>query len=387
MNFIAPKSPVELLQRLISIPSVNPEGDPGIDQTGEGECAAWVANFLEQQCGAEVILEEILPDRPNVVARFPSENSPGEKKRILFAPHTDTVSVRNMTIDPFSGEERDGRIWGRGASDTKGTMAAMLWMLHSIRDDIPKLGVEVGFVGLMGEEAAQHGSKHFADNHGDEYDFAVVGEPTELKTVYTHKGCNWIDLVTRGVSAHGATPERGENAIRKMTSLIELVMPKLEAALPDYHDAVLGNPTVSLGKMSGGQCTNIVPAECRASLDFRETPSLRAAGGSLGMLKNILEENGWIDQVGIEIEVDSVPLQTDPANFGVQALLAIGSELTFAPWFCDAGRLADGGIPSVAVGPGSIDQAHTKDEFLAVDDLLGGVAFYEKFLREVGSPQ
>lgn len=383
MSSSFPSNPIELLQKLVSIPSVNPEGDPGIEQTGESECAAWVGKFLEKQCGAEVTFEEVLPNRPNVIARFPGEKSEGGK-RILFAPHTDTVSICNMTIDPFAAEEKDGRVWGRGASDTKGTMAAMLWMLHTMRDEIPNLGVDVGFVGLMGEEAGQPGSKHFADHHGDEYDFAIVGEPTELKTVYTHKGCNWLNLVTRGVSAHGATPERGENAIRKMISVLEIILPKLEAVLPEYGDDALGNPTVSLGKIDGGQCTNIVPAECRASLDFRETPSLRVAGGALGLLGGILKENGLTDAVEIEVEVDSVPLQTDPEHFGVKALKAIGSELTTAPWFCDAGRLANGGIPAVAVGPGSIAQAHTKDEFLAVDDLLSGVEFYAAFLREVG---
>jgi len=382
-----PRSPVQLLQKLISIPSVNPEGDPGTDFTGEGDCSDWVGDFLEKQCGAEVVREEVLPGRPNVIARWPGQQSGAggpKKKRILFAPHTDTVSVRNMTIDPFGGVEKNGRIWGRGASDTKGTMAAMLWMLHSLQDELPNLGVEVGFVGLMGEEAGQPGSRHFAEKHGDEYDFAVVGEPTELKTVYAHKGCHWLSLTTRGISAHAATPERGENAIRRMMSLLDTLLHRLEAALAAYENPDLGKPTVSLGKLNGGQCTNIVPSECRASLDFRETPALRSAGGAGGLLRKTLETSGLSDQVEIEVEMDSVPLQTDPKHFGVRALRVIGSELTTAPWFCDAGRLADGGIPAVAVGPGNIAQAHTKDEFLAVDDLLRGVDFYAAFLREIG---
>src|SRR5271156_3370102 len=123
-----------LLQALVRIPSVNPHGSPGVDRPGE-----------------EVELREVAPGRPNVLGRFPSD-APG-KKRVILAPHLDTVSVAGMIIDPFGGELRDGKIWGRGATDTKGCMAAMLWSLWELRDRIPGLGHEVWFAGLMGEEA------------------------------------------------------------------------------------------------------------------------------------------------------------------------------------------------------------------------------------------
>ncbi len=124
----------DLLRELIRIPSVNPDGDPGTTHTGEKECAKFVADFL-RSCGAEAWLEDVLPDRPNVLGRFPSAGK--AKPRLLFAPHTDTVSVAGMSIDPFSGELRDGKIWGRGASDTKGPMAAMLFALLECKDILP----------------------------------------------------------------------------------------------------------------------------------------------------------------------------------------------------------------------------------------------------------
>jgi acetylornithine deacetylase/succinyl-diaminopimelate desuccinylase-like protein len=126
------KDAIDIASALIRIPSVNPDGgDPGTDQTGEAACASWVADFL-RGCGAEVSLREVLPSRPNVVGRFPSRRAAG--RRILLAPHLDTVSVAGMTIDPFSGEVRDGKLLGRGASDTKGTAAAMLWALRQARE-------------------------------------------------------------------------------------------------------------------------------------------------------------------------------------------------------------------------------------------------------------
>src|SRR5690349_4629043 len=120
-------SVVELLQALIRIPSVNPAGTPGTDEVGEERCARFLCGFLTE-LGAHAELRQVLPGRPNAVARFPSDGT--GKPRLLFAPHIDTVSVAGMSIDPFGGELREGKVWGRGASDTKGSMAAMLWALH-----------------------------------------------------------------------------------------------------------------------------------------------------------------------------------------------------------------------------------------------------------------
>lgn len=374
--FVFPDTPEALLQELIRIPSVNPDGAPNQGATGEKECAEWIGQFL-QACGAKVVFEEVLPNRPNVIGHFPGRAG---KPAILFAPHTDTVSVKGMTIDPFSGEIRDGRIHGRGASDTKGTMAAMLWALHLMQEEIPNLPVGVSFVGLMGEEAGQPGSKHFADNHKGEFEFAVVGEPTELETVYTHKGCVWLELTAQGKSCHGSTPELGENAIRRFTPILEELLLAMEVRLKEFPDSVLGYPTVNLGTIHGGTSTNIVPSECRITLDFRENPAFYEWGGCRKLVMETLSSFGLEDAFEIVTIGDSTPLQTDPSLDGVQRLQSIGSPLTSAPWFCDAGRLEDGGIPAVAVGPGKIAQAHTKDEFLEIADLIAGVEFYKKFL-------
>ena len=148
---------VELLRELVCIPSVNPHGDPGTDagNTGERRCAEFVADRLAA-LGATVELRDVLPGRPNVLARFPTDR-PG-KGAVLFAPHTDTVSVAGMTVEPFAGEVREGRLWGRGATDTKGTLAAMLAAFATLGDDLPRLGREIWFAGLMGEEAGNEGA-------------------------------------------------------------------------------------------------------------------------------------------------------------------------------------------------------------------------------------
>ena len=128
---------VSLLQQLIRIPSVNPDNAPGTELTGEETLAIFLSTWLES-IGAKLTLEEIKPGRPNLIARFaPRDGRP----RILLGPHLDTVGVGGMTIDPFGGEIRDGKVWGRGASDTKGPMAAMLWALHQQQDILADLPV------------------------------------------------------------------------------------------------------------------------------------------------------------------------------------------------------------------------------------------------------
>jgi acetylornithine deacetylase len=185
-----------LLQDLIRIPSVNPDS-AGPDQAGvthEKKMADFVANWLED-IGANVTLEELQPDRPNLIARFaPMDGRP----RILLGPHLDTVPVENMTIAPFSGEIRDGRIWGRGASDTKGPMAAMLAGLKENQRILKDLPVAVDFIGFMGEEASQHGSKHFAKHHAADYEFAIVGEPDSVVPELLRRFGDLVDRTSAG---------------------------------------------------------------------------------------------------------------------------------------------------------------------------------------------
>lgn len=287
-----------------------------------------------------------------------------------------------MIIDPFGGEFRDGRVWGRGASDTKGTMAAMLWALLEIGDGVSELNAEITFVGFMGEETGQPGSRHFAERYREKFDFAIVGEPTGLDVVHTSKSCVWIELTAGGLAAHGASPERGDNAITRMVPVIEAVDNQLRAELAEHAHPVLGPSTVNVGTIRGGSRTNIVPDRCVLSLDFRETPQLVEAGGAVGLLGALLQQHGWADEIEMKCLVDSHPLDTDIDNRFVQLLLSLGAKPVGAPWFCDAGWLSKlGNIPAVACGPGSIEQAHTEDEWLKVEDLEAGVAFYRRFLE------
>jgi acetylornithine deacetylase len=367
---------VSLLQALTRIPSVNPDNSPGTSQTGEAAMAHFLRDWLEA-IGATVTLEEILPQRPNLIARFaPLDGRP----RILFGPHLDTVGVAHMTIDPFGGEIHDGKIWGRGASDTKGPMAAMLIALQRNRNQLASMPVAIDFVAFMGEESGQWGSKHFAKHHGADYTFALVGEPTSMEIVHLTKGSLWATLRATGRAAHSSQPERGDNAIVKLASAMLEIERQLGATLATFTHPTLGHSTLNIGLIRGGSRPNIVPDLAEAELDIRITPSLAAAGGGLQLLRDC------IDQLALPVELvnphENPPMETSADHPMIQRLLNTppGSKLASAPWFSDAAHLSHGGIPSICIGPGSIDQAHTADEHIEIDALKKGADFFTEFV-------
>jgi acetylornithine deacetylase/succinyl-diaminopimelate desuccinylase-like protein len=370
-----------LLQQLVQIPSVNPDhAAPGqSDLAGEQRMADFLKFWLEE-IGAEVTLEEIEPSRPNLIARFaPLDGRP----RILLGPHLDTVGVTNMTIDPFSGEIRDGKLWGRGASDTKGPMAAMLMGLKNNQAILKDLPIAVDFVAFMGEEASQHGSKHFAKHHASEYEFAIVGEPTSLQVVNITKGSLWAHLSATGVSAHSSQPEKGDNAILKLSRALLALQETLAPKLAAYHHEILGPSTMNIGMIAGGLAPNIVPNLATAQIDIRQTPCLYSAGGALQLLRETILD------LHLPLEIvyshENPPMETDTDHPYIQKLLATSSktQLDGAPWFSDAAHLSAAGLPSICIGPGSIAQAHTKDEFIDLNDLLEGEKFFTEFIRSL----
>ena len=370
-----------LLQQLIRIPSVNPD-NAAPDQAGvthEQAMADFLAEWLTD-IGAEVTLEEIQPRRPNLIARFaPLDGRP----RILLGPHLDTVGVEGMTIDPFSGEIRDRKIWGRGACDTKGPMAAMLEALRENRNILADLPVAVDFVAFMGEEASQHGSKHFAKHHAADYQFAIVGEPTSMDIVHINKGSLWATLTATGIAAHSSQPHLGDNAILKLSRALLDLQETLAPALAACTNPILGPSTINVGTISGGTAANIVPNFAKAQIDIRQTPELHSAGGALQLLRETIAQL----RLPLEIEYahENPPMETDPEDPYIQKLLATDprTKLVGAPWFSDAAHLSAAGIPSICIGPGSIAQAHTKDEFIEIEAFEEGRAFLSKFIRSL----
>jgi acetylornithine deacetylase/succinyl-diaminopimelate desuccinylase-like protein len=375
--------PEKLLRELIALPSVNPnflpEGDP---RAGEGR----VVEFLAAQAahsGLEVEREPVLPGRSNLFIRLlPRQPA---RQRVVLAPHSDTVGEPNMAEALFQPRARKGRLYGRGACDTKGSVAAMWSALRNVAHASRRPArTEIVLALLVDEEYQQAGSRALVRN-GFQADLAIVGEPTRLRVVTAHKGVAWLTLETRGRAAHGARPELGRNAIHAMAQVVDLLETRYAAQLRERRHPVLGRPTVNVGFIQGGQQANIVPDRCMIRVDRRLIPGETRAT-ALGEIRALLRQQGRQARVRPSNEErPCLPMETDPTLPLLKGLFTLvrQTKLAGVDFFSDASVLSHSGIPAVLFGPGDIAQAHTQDEWIALASLERGTAILTAFLRSL----
>ena len=372
---------VRLLRDLIATPSVNPafmpEGDP---RAGEERMAHLVLS-VSRKAGLDVDSETVAPRRSNVLVRL---SPPGKvQHRILLGPHLDTVGFPNLESQ-LVPRMRDGKVFGRGACDTKGCVAAMLSALIRVaRSGSRPKNTEIQFVGFIDEENEQMGSRHHARHHAP-VDLAIVGEPTRLEVVTAHKGDVWLRLKTTGRSAHGATPHLGRNAVHAMARVVDLLETTYRQQLSRRTHPLLGTPTINVGAIRGGTQPNIVPDQCVIDVDRRTLP-----GETEASVRRELRELFRSEGVRVSFEPLRLspcdPLETSPDLSWVQTLCraARRNRTLGVHYFCDAAPLAKAGTPAVVFGPGDIAQAHTAEEWISIASLERGTDILERFLRSL----
>jgi acetylornithine deacetylase len=367
----------KLLRELIALPSVNPAFLPAKHpRAGEQRVADFLA-ATAARAGLDVEFQAVAPGRSNLLVRLSPRGK--ARQRLLLAPHLDTV---NATDEQFTPHTKDGRLYGRGACDTKGSVAAMFAALCELaRTRQRPADTEIVFAGLVDEEHAQAGSRGLVAG-GFKAELAIVGEATRLQVVTAHKGTMWLCLETRGKSAHGSCPELGRNAVHAMARVVDLLQTDYAAQLRRRRHSLLGCATVSVGAICGGTQANIVPDRCSILIDRRSLPGETVAGVRREILGVLRRKNLTVSFVKDELP-PCLPLETDPRHPLVARFLkSVGQRKPGGVrYFCDASVLGHGGIPSVVFGPGDIAQAHTADEWISLAELERGKGLLLRFLQ------
>lgn len=370
-----------LFRRLMDIDSQNPDLAAGA--RGERELAEEVAAYLDQ-AGLTVELHDVVGNRPNVVATLPGTV---DQPAVVLEAHLDTVP------DPAAGlpaRAEGRRFYGRGACDTKASLASMMVAAATLaRSDGARPPVVVA--GVMDEEYVMRGAAALVDQL-PAVQGIVIGEPTSLLPVRAHNGFIRVELLVGGVTAHSSKAHLGTNAIVHASRVVTALDDRLGEHLRRHPHAVTGPALLSPTMIGGGIAPNIVPDRCRVMFDRRLAPG-ESVDRALGQIEEVLVD---LRAEGIDVRLDD-PLVALPAvstETTEPLVLAAGrasaavtgnrSEPSGVTYSTDACYLNGvGKHPCVVLGPGSIDQAHTDDEWVDLDEVVRAVDVYVAIVRDL----
>jgi acetylornithine deacetylase len=375
LGLIDPRDVLALTQRLVQARGQNPPGE-------EAATAAVLTTECRER-GLAVEVTPVAPGRPNVTAVLPGGDGPG----LLLLGHTDVVPVGDgWSIDPFGSEVRDGRLYGRGSTDMKGGLAACVVAMEALRRAATRLSGPVELAALVDEEEHGAGIRHYIGTERPPYAGCIIAEPTDLQTIIAARGDAYVDITVHGVAAHSGRPDDGRSAIYGAAAVISSLQEWHHELAAAAHPLV-GPATWSVGLVSGGQGTSIVPAECRISADRRLLPGESAADVLESVRERLaglaLTDDGMRVDVTMPMDMPGFETEADhPLVRAVDSAVAAagGPGLPLGGWTaaCDGGFVArDLGAPTVVLGPGSVnEQAHRADESVGVDELVTAARAY-----------
>ena len=378
---------IKFLRELIAIKSVNPMR-AGAGEAVEREVADYIEAVL-RRAGVDCERQPVAEGRENLIAVVaPSgQESNSDRGGLMLNSHMDTVPVANMAIEPFDPVVRDGCVYGRGSCDAKASIAAMMAALiaHAGRRERPRAVV---FAATADEEFTFQGAWKLVERDWP-VSACVVGEPTKLASIVAHKGVARWRARVNGVSAHGAMPHLGRSAIydgARLALALEAYGAELSARPPH---GLLGRPTVNVGRVQGGQAVNVVPDSCEFEIERRLLP------GEDGRAC-LRECEAWVrEHAGADVELIfeepfllDPALDTSPEAAVVRALAASRLAVTGralpvegAHYGTDGSKLALAGLDVVVCGPGDIAQAHTRAEFVHVEQVETAVRLYDHLIE------
>jgi len=350
------------------------EGAPG-----EAEIAEYIAEYM-RGIGLETRVEEVERGRPNVVGLL---KGVGSGPTLMLNGHMDTVGIDYMEIDPLDPVVRDGRLYGRGAIDMKGGLAAILAAAKAVVDSGVPLRGDLVVAAVCDEEYASIGTERLVEEV--RADAAVVGEPTGLGVLVAHKGFAWIDIETRGVAAHGSMPEKGVDAIAKMGKVLVGIEELQEAVLQRRKHRLVGSPSIHASTIQGGRELSTYPDHCKLQVERRIIPGEDASGVDAEMkalLASLKESDPKFDG-SYRITFVRDPMEVSPdeeicRTLRQSALDVTGTEPSFVGgggWM-DTQILWAHGTPAVAFGPVG-EGPHAAVEYVEVDSVIEAARILE----------
>ena len=365
---------IALTEELIRFNTINPPGN-------EEQIAKYVGGMLSKH-GFEVEYPKYEEGRLNVIA---TKGLSKEIPPIVLTGHLDVVPLgaNKWTFDPLEPSIHDGKLYGRGSTDMKAGVAAMvIAAIQSSANQPPLGGIKLIFT--ANEELGCHGARELV-NSG--YDIGgasavIVGEPTSNLPYIAHKGGLYMNAKTVGVTAHSSMPELGDNAIYKAAEAIGKIA-KLK--FPAENDPPLGYPTINVGQVTGGLNLNSVPDKAKFTIDVRSTKKFNNEQALEVLTKTLGPE------VELEKIVDLAAVSTDQEDAFVQDVFEIcnfqpkqNDGKTAAPFLTDASVLTPWlkNPPTVILGPGEPHMAHQTDEFCYVDKIHEALALYKKIIHK-----
>jgi acetylornithine deacetylase len=371
---------VALARALIQIDSRNPTLAP--DSPGEGDCARTLASVLDDW-GFSVQLMESVPGRPNVVARIGPRNAPA----LMLNGHLDVVGVEGMIHNPFSAQLRGDRIYGRGAADMKGGVAAMCAAaaIGAHADSNRQILVTA----VVDEEWESLGMRALLAD-GIRADAAIITEPTRLAICPAHRGFVWMDIVVTGRAAHGSRYDIGVDAITH-AGLLLAELEKLERTRESGpRHQLLGRGSLHASKIQGGVGMSTYPELCNLAIERRTLPG-ESAEDALGEIEDACAKvRSEHPQFAARVTLNTAQIPSDvPVDSPIVKRLRGALEREGVPvkieglsaW-TDAAPLNEVGIPTICFGPGDIALAHAAEEFVPIEEIDVATRVLTRVVRE-----
>jgi len=367
------------LSEVLSISSVTEQ---------ERELGNYLKNYMKE-IGLYVETEEVASGRFNVYGRTRDSN---EKPKVMLNGHYDVVPEGNgWTRAAFGGQIENDSIYGRGASDMKGGLVAMIEATAAIQRNSKD---DMIVAAVVDEEVTQSGTKKIVES-GLIPQYAIVGEPTRLGVVIAHKGEVVFEIQVLGKSAHSSVPDEGVNSIYHAARIVrQLELDSIRLGKSKKKHPLLGHGTISVDMINGGNGPAIVPAETKIIVDRRmipgETPE-EVQKGFEDTIKHLRKASGLRDlRAFVKPLIAAYPLEIAKDNPLVKAALKSCSKMsgrpsraTGAPYATDGWILANAGVPTIILGPGDIERAHKPDEWISLSEVCNAGRIYSDIVTSL----